>query len=221
MSLYSLYWSDVRLAFTLSGVREGIDGLIASWPSCALLLDLKILALAEETFHRKNFYVFGYLFNCNIWNSEWVCSHISDKTGCTHTFDINAFVEFLSNLHCSSRLETEFSRCFLLKSWCYKRRCRRFLSCTVLNLCNYILGIWRSASILSACSPLVILILPFSSEYKDAEKDFLLPFGMNFASIDQYSSGLNFLISSSLSTIILTATDWTRPAERPLLISEK
>ena len=43
--------------------------------------------------------------------------------------------------------------------------------------------------------------------YKDAEKDFLLPFGMNFASIDQYSSGLNFLISSSLSTIILTATD--------------
>ena len=40
--------------------------------------------------------------------------------------------------------------------------------------------------------------------------------GINSASIVQYSSGTNFLIAFSLSTIILTATDCTLPAESPL-----
>jgi len=34
----------------------------------------------------------------------------------------------------------------------------------------------------------------------------------------QLSSGLKFVISFSFSTISLTATDWTLPAERPFLI---
>src|SRR5699024_9078196 len=38
---------------------------------------------------------------------------------------------------------------------------------------------------------------------------------LNFALIDQYSSGLNFFISSSRSQIIFKATDCTRPALKP------
>ena len=76
----------------------------------------------------------------------------------------------------------------------------------------------RSARIWSACCFVPMLNLPCAFPYSDAVKVFLLPFGINFASIDQYSSGLNARISSSLSTMILTATDCTLPAESPLRI---
>jgi len=38
---------------------------------------------------------------------------------------------------------------------------------------------------------------------------------VKMAGFSQYSSGLNCRICRSRSTIILTATDWTRPADRP------
>jgi hypothetical protein len=38
---------------------------------------------------------------------------------------------------------------------------------------------------------------------------------LTVASTDQYSSGTNALISSSRSQTMRTATDWTRPADRP------
>ena len=41
---------------------------------------------------------------------------------------------------------------------------------------------------------------------------------LNFASTVQYSSGTKISISFSRSQIILAATDWTRPADRPFLI---
>ena len=37
---------------------------------------------------------------------------------------------------------------------------------------------------------------------------------LRWATIDQYSRATNFSISSSRSQTILSATDWTRPAER-------
>ena len=40
-------------------------------------------------------------------------------------------------------------------------------------------------------------------------------FASSSASIDQYSCGLNSRIACSRSTMILSATVWTRPAERP------
>ena len=46
---------------------------------------------------------------------------------------------------------------------------------------------------------------------------FILP-AMRFASNVQYSCGMKSFISFSLSHTSLSATDWTRPAERPLLI---
>ena len=47
---------------------------------------------------------------------------------------------------------------------------------------------------------------------------FFSPGILNTASSDQYSSGINALISSSLSAIIRSATDCTRPALSPRLI---
>ena len=40
-------------------------------------------------------------------------------------------------------------------------------------------------------------------------------FAERFATIDQYSVDLNASISRSRSTTSRTATDWTRPADRP------
>ena len=74
---------------------------------------------------------------------------------------------------------------------------------------------FRSARILSACVLSEISIfLPFL-EASFAENG--LSSALNVASILQYSFGTNALISSSLSTIRRTATDCTRPADKPLL----
>ena len=57
----------------------------------------------------------------------------------------------------------------------------------------------------SLCSLFSILTLPFSSPVSEAVK--VLRPELNFASIDQYSSGTKFLISFSLSTTIFNAAD--------------
>ena len=43
ISLYNLYWSEVRELFTWSGVRLMVEGRMASWPSWAFARDLKCL----------------------------------------------------------------------------------------------------------------------------------------------------------------------------------
>ena len=73
------------------------------------------------------------------------------------------------------------------------------------------------SSITSFSSREAMLIFPFSSPVKCAVSGLFSPFAERSASIVQYSSGMNAAISSSRSHISLSATDWTRPAESPLL----
>ena len=74
-----------------------------------------------------------------------------------------------------------------------------------------------SFSMLSDASLFGITI--FSPSFENSfEVNVLSPSVARSASIDQYSCGMNFFISSSLSQINLTATDCTLPAERPFLI---
>ena len=72
-----------------------------------------------------------------------------------------------------------------------------------------------SAKIASISSLDVIFTLPFSSPWYFAINGFFSPGILSFASNDQYSSGMNALISSSRSQIIRNATDCTRPALSP------
>ena len=58
-------------------------------------------------------------------------------------------------------------------------------------------------------------IFPFSSPYKRAVSGFFCPSGRMDISSVQYSSGIKLFISSSLSHIILRATDCTLPALNP------
>ena len=78
---------------------------------------------------------------------------------------------------------------------------------------------FKSSSILFTCSSFLNSSFLLSIPTKWASNLFFLfeAFLFNIAYIFQYSSGLNFSISSSLSQINLTATDWTLPADNPFL----
>ncbi len=79
----------------------------------------------------------------------------------------------------------------------------------------------RSSTIFPASSPLVTRMRPvFPSIAWSAARNLTsgLPWLERDAYIFQYSSGLKAPISRSRSTMRRSATDWTRPAERPLLI---
>ena len=76
----------------------------------------------------------------------------------------------------------------------------------------------RSFIILLTSSSLPIVTLPLLSDVNLAVTGFFIPSILSIASIVQYSSGIKALISSSLSQIILKATDCTRPAESPRFI---
>src|SRR5512145_2853689 len=86
-----------------------------------------------------------------------------------------------------------------------------FSSLSTLNDAFFI-----SAASLAASSPLDTFAFLPSTLRSFASKGGGLP-PSNCAVRFQYSSGTNLLISSSRSQIIRTATDWTRPALKPLL----
>ena len=71
-----------------------------------------------------------------------------------------------------------------------------------------------AASILRACSSLVTSAF-FPSTFVSLATNGGGTLADNFAANVQYSSAMNALISSSRSVIIFSATDCTRPAERP------
>ena len=92
-----------------------------------------------------------------------------------------------------------------------------FLRCDFLSSVTMYSAPERRASIPSACSfeassaffPSISASFAANARFEEA--------AVNFASMLQYSCDRNARISSSRSTIILTATDCTRPADSPRL----
>ena len=163
--LYSLNWSDVRLAFTSSGERLGIEGLIASCPSCALLLVLNTLGFAGRNFSPN-------LFKIYCAASSFATSEILKESVLIYVIRPVAPIPSMSTPSYSSWATfivlLDWKPSFLDASCCNVDVMKGGAGVFLLVPCFTFVIIYsasaRSCSIFSACSWFSIFILPLASE---------------------------------------------------------
>ena len=135
-----------------------------------------------------------------------------------HVGDVAGFVEALRRLHRARGVEAELARGFLLQRRGRERRRRIALGRLGFNRADLEVAVLDRVARGDAPSASFgmsrrLSFLPWKAERRAGK---LSPRVRRraVASTDQYSCGLNFSISTSRSTMMRSATDWTRPAER-------
>ena len=149
-------------------------------------------------------------------------THVGDQTDAAFIAHGQTFIELLGNRHRPAGGKMELPPGFLLEGAGNERRRRRAGDFFGGDFVNAVIGFLQV--LLSAFRIRLHYGCLFwchrSTRPEPREKPaFLLVSAclINSASMLQYSTGTKPWISLSRSTTILTATDWTLPAERPLL----